>query len=459
MHLNQDSDYNNYLNMQFGPKLNNTSNLVLLLDANNNVSYPGTGTTWTDLSGNGFNGTLVNGPTFNRLDGGTIGFDGTNDCVTLATNSAFNFGTGDFSIFCWIKTSKVSTANTIFSLDDTASGNGIMMFSNVTTGVFRTWVAGQVLNSSTSIANGTWNYVGITRRSGTVYQYINGLQVGSFSSAGSVLTNQIPRFGNANSSNANMFQGSLSMCHIYNRALTNSEILESYNNTKVRFVTTFLNKIVTKNIVLLLDASDTLSYPGSGTTWTDLSGNGNNGTLTNGPTFGSANGGSIVFDGIDDYVSVPNAALLNSTTQTISVWYMSTSLPARSATIVGKHDAFGSYNGYNILTGNTIQIKGPQNGAAFSYGPGNALVSVWYFATLTMTINGPTEFYVNGVSVGTGTTPNFTMSSNELRIGRSSDSFWSIFTGRVAYVSIYDRILTSVEILQNYNATKSRFGL
>jgi hypothetical protein len=213
------------------------------------------------------------------------------------------------------------------------------------------------------------------------------------------------------------------------------------------------------SLVLLLDAADKNSYPGSGTTWTDISGRGNHGTLTSGPTFNGSNGGSIVFDGIDDYVSVPNAASLNSTTQTINVWYMSTSLPARQATIVGKHDAFGSYNGYNILTGNTIQIKGPQNGAALSYGPSNALVSVWYFATLTMTINGPTEFYVNGVSVGTGTTPNFTMSSNELRIGRSSDSFWSIFTGKIAVVQIYNRILSATEILQNYNTTKPRFGL
>lgn len=222
-----------------GPKINSIStsgDLLLLLDASDITSYPKTGTTWTDLSGKGNNGTLANGPTYNSSNAGSIVFDGSNDCVTLATNSVFNFGTGDFSIFCWIRTSKVSSANTIFSLDDTASGNGIMLFSNVTTGVFRTWVAGQVLNSSASIANGLWNHVGITRRSGTVYQYINGVQVGSFSAPGTVLTTQIPRFGNANNSNANMFQGNISMCHIYNRALSDSEALDMYNSTKSKFV-------------------------------------------------------------------------------------------------------------------------------------------------------------------------------------------------------------------------------
>ena len=64
--------------------------------------------------------------------------------------------------------------------------------------------------------------------------------------------------------------------------------------------------IVTSGLVLNLDAANMKSYPRSGTTWRDLSGLGNNGTLTNGPTFNSQNGGSIVFDGVDDYASINN---------------------------------------------------------------------------------------------------------------------------------------------------------
>ena len=88
--------------------------------------------------------------------------------------------------------------------------------------------------------------------------------------------------------------------------------------------------IVEDGLVLSLDAANTKSYPGSGTVWSDLSGNSNNGTLTNGPTFDSGNKGSIVFDGIDDSISVGHTALLNPTlNMTISVWVNFQSLPSR----------------------------------------------------------------------------------------------------------------------------------
>ena len=212
-----------------------TNGLVLALDAANNKSYPGSGTTWTDLSGNNNTGTLVNGPTFSNLNGGSIVFDGTNDCVTLATNSVFNFGTGNFSIFCWIKTSKVSDYSTIFALDDGATGDGILFYITSVTGVFRTWVAGNAQNTLISIANGNWNHVGITRSSGTVYQYINGTSAGNFSSAGTVRTNQTPRYGNYDSSNGYIYQGNIAMSQIYNRALSTTEVLQNYNSTRIRF--------------------------------------------------------------------------------------------------------------------------------------------------------------------------------------------------------------------------------
>ena len=81
------------------------------------------------------------------------------------------------------------------------------------------------------------------------------------------------------------------------------------------------SRIVTDGLALCLDAANSKSYPGSGSTWTDLSGNGNNATLTNGPTYSSANGGSIVFDGVNDYVAP--TGLTNALWQgnwTVSFW-------------------------------------------------------------------------------------------------------------------------------------------
>jgi hypothetical protein len=82
-------------------------------------------------------------------------------------------------------------------------------------------------------------------------------------------------------------------------------------------------KIVTNGLVLNYDAGQQNSYSGSGTTWTDLSGRGNTGTLTNGPTYSSANGGSIVFDGVDDYVNIGSQSLVGSGTSPFSVelWF------------------------------------------------------------------------------------------------------------------------------------------
>ena len=145
--------------------------------------------------------------------------------------------------------------------------------------------------------------------------------------------------------------------------------------------TKYSPKTVTNGLVLSLDAANTKSYPKSGTTWTDLSGNSNNGTLTNGPTFSAVNGGCIVFDGVDDYVDVSDASTLNSNTQTINIWYNATTLPGRAATIICKHNTVNSTNGYNIFAGNVAQIK-PSTGTT-DIGTGGGVVSTWYFLTLT----------------------------------------------------------------------------
>ena len=221
---------------------------------------------------------------------------------------------------------------------------------------------------------------------------------------------------------------------------------------------TWPTDIVTNGLVLFLDANNTNSYPGSGTSWYDLSGNGNTGTLTNGPTFSSVNGGTIVFDGIDDYVNVANASSLNASAQTISVWYNATTIPGRSATIIGKHDSLGSWNGYNIFTENWEEIKVGATGYYITP-PTTGTSGIWYLLTLAYTANSSMTCYVNGVSSGTTAIPNLSISSQPLRIGRSVDSFWSVFTGKISIVTVYNRQLSAAEVLQNFQATRARFGL
>ena len=129
----------------------------------------------------------------------------------------------------------ISGYSTIFSLDDDATGYGIIMYVVATSGVLRTWVAFSYQNTSISIADGTWKYVGITRSSGTVYQYINGISVGNFSAAGSVTSNQHPTIGIYYNGADYMYQGNIATTQVYNRALSATEVVQNYNANKSRF--------------------------------------------------------------------------------------------------------------------------------------------------------------------------------------------------------------------------------
>jgi hypothetical protein len=219
--------------------------------------------------------------------------------------------------------------------------------------------------------------------------------------------------------------------------------------------------IVTSGMVLFLDANNTNSYPGSGTTWTDLSGYGNTGTLTNGPTFNSANGGSIVFDGSDDYVNISNASILNNSSQTINIWFYYTSTPGNGISVMGKHDTGGSFNGYNMYGYSGVNFACEfKNASAYAAGIGFTLTAnTWWCITMKFTINGTLSVYRNASKISSLSLGSITMTTQPLRIGRSVDTYWSAFPGRVASVQIYSRELSDDEVLQNFNAARARFGV
>ena len=112
--------------------------------------------------------------------------------------------------------------------------------------------------------------------------------------------------------------------------------------------------LVQNGLVLALDAADKLSYLGTGTVWYDLSGNANTGTLTNGPTFSQANGGAIVFDGVDDYVNIPYNSIFNSsTTFTVDFWFKSNN--------IAPEQVFFSTTNTSLTSGYHIQVYVSKN--------------------------------------------------------------------------------------------------
>jgi hypothetical protein len=210
--------------------------------------------------------------------------------------------------------------------------------------------------------------------------------------------------------------------------------------------------IVENGLVLCLDAANKLSYRGTGTTWTDLSGNNNTSTLINGPTFSTANLGSIVFDGTDDYVNCGNGASLKLTSGTVTVWMKTTSTAVAYQGIVVKALNYGIYNyGGNLLLYDWGADTNRNSGISISDGN-------WRFITLNFASNSANnaKVYINGVLVYTTT---MYKTSDDYSLGISTGSSGSqLFPGTIGSVQIYNRELTATEILQNYNATKSRFG-
>ena len=227
--------------------------------------------------------------------------------------------------------------------------------------------------------------------------------------------------------------------------------------------------IITDGLVLHLDAANVKSYPRSGTTWTDLSGNKNNGTLTNGPTFNSENGGSIVFDGTNDFVT---GSLLNlptgSADRTVSGWFKTTRVLATNQyhTIFWYGD-LSTNNGFFYTVGGDANMGGV--GAANRFGAsqyGDAVGSaetvnngLWKNGVITVS-SSLWRLYLNGRQVASKTMTTNT-SNTTYRLGYDgiggSTSFY--YQGSLVNIQVYNRALSLQEILQNYNAQKSRFDL
>jgi hypothetical protein len=233
--------------------------------------------------------------------------------------------------------------------------------------------------------------------------------------------------------------------------------------------------IVRNGLVLELDAASRNSYPGTGTVWNDLSGNNNNGTLVNGPTFSSANGGSLLFNGTNQNVFSNVGTTLNIGTTisvTLSCWIRYTVSAADYTGLISKALSTGGSNtGFQMLLyANKLSCELAASGVFIGpIGPGTIIgrtilnTGQWFNTVLTINRNTNTvSAYVNGVLESSVTNAsvsanNLTSASNLLiGVERTSGLF---LNGNIASAQIYTVALTALEIQQNYNATKSRFDL
>ena len=219
-------------------------------------------------------------------------------------------------------------------------------------------------------------------------------------------------------------------------------------------------KTITDGLVFCLDAANPKSYPGTGTTLFDLSGNGNNGSLINGPAYSSENKGIIEFDGVNDTCRVGNDSSISiSDNLTLSFWFYFTALdPGKySVNFIRKMSTTADANFIIYFDGaytpGKVRMLANRNGVWGVVSPDSPTLTpnAWYNIVWTYDNGGLmyTNGVVNGPKVSSGT---LATNTEQLRIGDE-------LSGGISDVRMYNKALTAEEVQQNYNATKSRFNL
>jgi hypothetical protein len=215
--------------------------------------------------------------------------------------------------------------------------------------------------------------------------------------------------------------------------------------------------IVTTNLSMFLDAGNASSYPGSGTAWTDLSGNGRNGTLTNGPTYSSADGGSIVFDGTDDFVQCSGS--VTATAATFVSWIR------RNGT-QGQYDGILFSRGTNV-TGMNFQVSNQLgyhwNNAVNTYGWQSGLTIpdlTWCMVAVSVTSTAATAYLCqsSGITSAINTVSHISTTLDDIKIGQE-DFGGRFFNGNIAIAQLYNIALSAEQVAQNFAADRARFGL
>lgn len=442
-----------------------TSGSVLNLDADLVMSYPQTNTTWYDISGNAINGTLINGPTFDSV--GAISFDGASDKVECLSTSLLNLSSTlsleilmyptslnqNSGVLCkWTDGGGLTDNSYLFYLgqDATNSRYGFAIRQSNNTS--------RLLLPTTEYSINTWTHIVCTADGSTMRIYKNGVVDSTTQTYDGTIRTSAKKLvvGTLREEDSVYnYTGKIAFARVYNRALTQAEVTQNY----------YQGNIVTDGLVMALDAGNLVSYPATGTAWTALTGS-INGTLINGPTFNSGNGGSIVFDGVNDYVTY--SSLLNvSNTFTINCWIKPTSNIRQ--TIVS--------NGYPYQTNKGFFMTCPGNNSTdffISLGQdqkiavsGTGMITTGVWQMVTACVNGASELiklYVNGIETtySAQTDANITLQydtgvfTTGCRNGTpGSDSLYSNFTT----LQIYNKALSATEVRQNFNAQRNRFNL
>jgi hypothetical protein len=436
------------------------NNLMLNLDASNAISYPTTGTKWNDLSGYGNVGTLANGPTFNSTTRSIV-FDGTDDYVSDGSSTYDITNQFTVEVLC----NPTQEYNGMFNfVGPNGSDRGMMAhwpwggdygyfdITNTSNAFFRWYKAGAGILNVRALYHFILNPNGqvvvkqnnqIMTPSGTD-TFTGNVSLGSYNTIGAFSSAQLP------------WKGEMSKFRVYNRALTDAETTQNY----------YGSPIITDGLVVALDAGNLVSYPGSGTSWKDLTVNANNSTLYNGPTFSDANGGVISFDGTDDYGLGTISSSIFAGAHSIGCWFYRRSVTQWAGLFSNNVNTSSCSLLTFIDSTNKIGInQAGVSGTDISVDLGSGHLNKWIYCVLVVSgvSNGSAVnvyAYMDGSLLTSSGNLYWNMeTSSSYYVSRHWTSGSQILDGFIPQVSVYNRALTRQEVSQNYNAAKSRFGL
>ena len=450
-----------------GPKIT-TDGLVLHLDSANTKSYSGSGITIYNMVTGGIAGTLVNGPVSDIAYKKTFILDGTNDTIQMQLPSGLVTGS-QISISFWAKWKTIGTTTaTIQTLVDNqyqvADNIGFFIQDRPDLGSVLEWstqpnnTINRRVYSTQVVGDGSWHHI-VGTNDGTYSRlYVDGYETGTAKTSSGIATTQdILCIGNWSYvySSPRYLNGSVSNFKVYNRALSSSEILSDYFSTKNRF---FPNENIVRNgLVLYSDLSKSNSYPGTGNTIYDLSGLGNTGSLINGPAYSNLNGGTILFDNSNDYISFGTASSVKPTHLTLACFFRINAINAPNV-IVGKQGTGIGAASYALVVQNgklnfRIESGGIQD-ASYTFSDTtnyNYAVGTYDGSAL--------KLYLNGSLVGTATTSVSIVYSDSypLLLGYYASAFATNMN--VGSLKLYNRPLSATEIQQNFNAMRERYNI
>jgi len=430
----------------------NTKDALLYIDIGKSASYPGSGTTYTDLSSNANNGTSAGSPVYSNQYGGYSTFNGAgNQYIATATAKNNKTYTGK-TVFIVSRLTAI-TAGTFRCLFGTASGtrNFNTYIYSPSSGVYQIhYSAGGSggFSNNLSLTLSQWFSVAVVHSTdGTVSYYFNGQSVGT--TTGQTFT-QWASNGNENIGVAdNYWYGDIAVCAAYGRALSANEIQQDHNSLAVRGYF----DIVTTNLAIWIDANSTASYAGSGTAITDLSGNNRTQNLALASQFITLLDIKCFDCNSNSISAAVTGPLLPTTGFTYIAWARMKSSSADWRTLFRS-----SPDDHAILIQVSTDNLGLFNNPTSTFYPAGytvtSLANTWAQWAVTGDSSGQT-FYINGQQVGTVTGQTAAGNNHWLLGGISNTQNF----GYVANMLLYTAKLSQTQIQQNYTALRNRFSI